>query len=129
MIRIAFALSLVAGLALAQQAPVVPPKPSVAPPVQEPPKPVPVPAQPQEKLGESAIAKKTNLRIEFTLDGMFEPSERHAIQVKLEAYQGELLVSKIASHGQAVKQGDVILVVDPGKFREALEAAELGLAS
>ncbi|HZN62635.1 MAG TPA: hypothetical protein VFC90_09545 [Planctomycetota bacterium] len=78
---------------------------------------------------ETTPAKRETLRIDLKMDGVFEPAERHALQVKTVAWQGEMTAAKIAAHGSRVKKGDVLLQVDATKLREAIAAAGVDLAS
>jgi multidrug resistance efflux pump len=80
-----------------------------------------------EPKGETAVAKRENLKVELKLEGTFEPAERHAIQVKPAAWSGELTVSKVAAHGSKVKKGDTILQIDGTKLAEAIAAAQIDL--
>ena len=100
-----------------------------APPQDEPPKPVPVPAEKPEAKPETAAAKRETMRIELKLDGAFEPSERHVVQIKTQAWMGEMPVAKIAAHGAKVKKGDVLLQIDSAKLHEAIAQAGIELAS
>jgi len=77
-----------------------------------------------EGKGETAIAKRENLRVELKLEGTFEPAERHSIQVKTSVWTGELTVAKVAAHGAKVKKGETILQIDAAKLTEAIAAAE-----
>lgn len=78
---------------------------------------------------ETAPAKRETMRIELKLDGVFEPAERHVVQVKTQAWQGEMPVVKIAAHGSKVKKGDTLIQIDPAKLHEAIAAAGVELAS
>jgi biotin carboxyl carrier protein len=78
---------------------------------------------------ETAPAKRETMRIELKLDGTFEPAERHVLQIKTQAWQGEMTVAKLAAHGSAVKKGDVLLQVDAAKLHEAIASAGVDLAS
>ena len=80
--------------------------------------------KPESPKGETAVAKRENLRVELKLEGTFEPAERHAIQVKTAAWTGELTVAKVAAHGAKVKKGETILQIDSAKLGEAIAAAE-----
>ncbi len=101
-------------------------------PQDEPPKPSPPEAKPEGKpegKPETAPAKRETMRIELKLDGTFEPAERHVVLVKTQAWQGEMPVAKIATHGAKVKKGDVLLQIDGAKLHEAVAAAGIELAS
>ena len=101
------------------------------PPQDEPPKgeaPGKAEAKPDAK-PETAAAKRETMRIELKLDGAFEPSERHVVMVKTQAWQGEMPIAKIAAHGAKVKKGDVLLQIDAAKLHEAIAAAGVDLAS
>ncbi|HEU4338573.1 MAG TPA: biotin/lipoyl-binding protein, partial [Planctomycetota bacterium] len=97
------------------------------PPQEEAPKP-PADAKPEAK-PETAAAKRETMRIELKLDGTFEPSERHALQIRTQAWMGEMTVAKLAAHGAKVKKGDVLLQIDTAKLHEAIAAAGVDIAS
>jgi HlyD family secretion protein len=84
--------------------------------------------KPEAKL-ETAPAKVETMRIELKLDGAFEPAERHVVQVKTQAWQGEMPLVKLAAHGAKVKKGEVLLQVDTAKLHEAIASAGVELAS
>ena len=94
---------------------------------EEAPKP-PAEAKPEAK-PETAAAKRETMRIELKLDGAFEPAERHVVQIKTQAWMGEMPVAKIAAHGSKVKKGDVLLQIDSAKLHEAIAQAGIELAS
>jgi multidrug resistance efflux pump len=78
---------------------------------------------------ETVAAKRETLKIDLKLDGTFEPSERHVVQVKTTSWSGEMPVAKLAAHGARVKKGDVLLQIDGAKLLEAIAAAGVDLAS
>ena len=97
-----------------------------APPKVEPPAKVEAKADAKP---ETAPAKRETLRIELKLEGSFEPAERHVVQVKTQAWQGEMPLARIAAHGAKVKKGDVLVQVDAAKLHEAIAGAGVELAS
>ncbi len=78
---------------------------------------------------ETSAAKRETMRIELKLDGAFEPAERHVVQIKTQAWQGEMPVAKVAAHGAKVKKGDLLIQIDAAKLHEAIAAAGVDLAS
>src|SRR5688500_7984885 len=79
-------------------------------------------AKPEARFG-AAPGRGATMRTELKLDGAFEPAERHVVQVKTQAWQGEMPVVKLAAHGAKVKKGDVLLQIDTAKLHEAIAAA------
>ncbi|MEM7307005.1 MAG: hypothetical protein AAF682_10065 [Planctomycetota bacterium] len=61
--------------------------------------------------------------------GVLVPAAPAAISLWPEAYTGELLVLEVLPHGSAVRAGDVLARLDPGKLDDAIADAELGLSS
>ncbi|HEY3225602.1 MAG TPA: hypothetical protein VGK61_01245 [Planctomycetota bacterium] len=118
---VSFAVLLGAGARLPQDEP-----PKGEPPKAEAPK---AEAPKAETKGDTAPAKRENLKVELKLEGTFEPAARHAVVIKTQAWQGEMPIAKIAAHGAKVKKGDPLVQIDSAKFREAVAAAELDLAS
>src|SRR5688572_2045553 len=76
---------------------------------QEPAKP---PAQEPPAAEETHAVQKANLTPVYELDGVYESVEIADFKARLEAYQGELTIVKIAGHGEPVKKGDPILTID-----------------
>lgn len=90
--------------------------------------PTPQPPPPKEDAKPETVAvRKDTLRIEADLDGLFEPSDRHVVEIKPEGYQGDLVVVSAVPHGAPVKKGDVLLQIDSAKYAEAVAAAKVEL--
>src|SRR5205814_9288430 len=61
---------------------------------------------------EVVVVKKGNLTPTLELDVTFEATESAEIKPRMETYQGELTLVRVATPGQAVRKGDPILVLD-----------------
>src|SRR5688572_5463090 len=99
---------------------------------EDPPKPDAAPKPAADKADakpDTVAAKRETLKIDLKLDGTFEPAERHVVQIKPQAWMGEMPVAKVAAHGAKVKKGDVLLQIDVAKLHEAIAAAGVELAS
>ncbi|MEK7467279.1 MAG: HlyD family efflux transporter periplasmic adaptor subunit [Planctomycetota bacterium] len=64
------------------------------------------------------------LAVTLDLDGSYDSPELFEAKFRPDGYGGELSISKIASHGAAVKKGDVVLQFDPAPWQRAVAAAE-----
>jgi multidrug resistance efflux pump len=114
--HVGLAVGLVLGIFLAAGAQETPPKSEAAP------------GKPEAK-PETAPAKRETMKVELKLDGTFEPAERHVVQIKTQAWTGEMAIAKLAPHGSKVQKGDVLLQIDGAKLHEAIAAAGVDLAS
>jgi multidrug efflux pump subunit AcrA (membrane-fusion protein) len=76
---------------------------------------------------EVVAAQKGNLTPTLELDVTFESIETAEIKPRMETYQGELMVVKLASAGQAVKKGEPVLVLDRTPIERLIAAAEIDL--
>ena len=96
---------------------------------EEKPKPATPPEAAEAKKPDTVAAKRETLKVDLKLDGTFEPAERHVVQIKTQAWMGEMPLAKVAAHGAKVKKGDVLVQVDAAKLHEAIAAAGVELAS
>lgn len=85
------------------------------------------PAPPKDDAEDLVAAKKGNLIPLFELDATYEALESAEVKLKLEAYQGELTVQKVAAAGDLVKKGDVLLALDRAPIDKQIAALELDL--
>src|SRR5436190_995495 len=69
-------------------------------------------AAPKEDAEEFVAAKKGDLTPLYELEATYEASESAEVKLKLEAYQGDLTIQKVAAAGEQVKKGDVLLALD-----------------
>src|SRR5690606_22819307 len=75
------------------------------------------------------VVAKGSIPMELKLTGRFEPVDPLEVKLRMKAFGGELRVAQAAAHGSAVKQGAVILKLDPADAERALADAENKLAS
>ena len=73
--------------------------------------------------GQAFVAEAKSLPETIELSGVFEPAALTEVKIDLESFNQGLKVQKLARHGQQVKQGDVVLSVDPAPVKRALESA------
>jgi multidrug resistance efflux pump len=83
---------------------------------------------PKEKPGEDAeetvAAHKGNLTPVFELEATYEPVESAEVKLKLDAFQGELTILKVAPAGEFVKKGDLLLSLDKAPIEKQIAALE-----
>ncbi len=72
----------------------------------------------------AVVAEAKALPEMIELTGAFEPAELVEVKIDLDSFSQGLKVKQLAEHGQKVKQGDVLLAVDPEPLQRALAAAE-----
>jgi RND family efflux transporter MFP subunit len=86
------------------------------------------PAAPKEKAAEDAeeavAAKKGDLTPVYELEATYESVESGELKLKLEAYQGDLTLLKVAAAGDLVKKGDVLLSLDHAPIDKQIAALE-----
>ncbi len=80
--------------------------------------------EPREELH---TVRKGNLTPVLELDGTFDSTETADYKVRMEAYQGELTVDRVAAPGQAVRKDDPILKIVPAPLQRQIAAAEIDL--
>src|SRR5688572_21542237 len=89
--------------------------------------PVAAPAtRPAEKVH---VVKRGTLSLDVNVNGVLSALDPHEVKLKLKSYAGPLEVVAAASHGAAVKQGEVLLELDAKEIGWAVEAAQAALAS
>ena len=85
---------------------------------------------PQEKLkpgndAEDAVAAhKGNLTPVFELEAFYEAVESAELKLKLEAFQGDLTIQKVAAAGELVKKGDLLFSLDKAPIEKLIAALE-----
>jgi multidrug efflux pump subunit AcrA (membrane-fusion protein) len=83
---------------------------------------------PKEKPGDDAeetvAARKGNLTPLFELEATYEPVESAEFKLKLEAFQGELTILKVAPAGELVRKGDLLLGLDKAPLEKQIAALE-----
>lgn len=70
----------------------------------------------------SKVVKK-DLKIEIEIPGVFIAEDKEEIAIEPKQYKGDLIVTKIATEGISVQQGDVLMEFDTDNLDEALEEA------
>jgi multidrug resistance efflux pump len=65
-----------------------------------------------------------NLKPEILATGYFEPTDALEVRVRPEAYQGDLKIISAAARGASVKQGDVLLAIDPQQLNDQIKSAQ-----
>ncbi|MBI3855378.1 MAG: HlyD family efflux transporter periplasmic adaptor subunit, partial [Planctomycetes bacterium] len=80
--------------------------------------------KPAEDAEETVAARKGNLTPVFELEAVYEAIESVELKMKLEAYQGELSVLKVAPAGELVKKGDLLLSLDTAAIDKQIAAIE-----
>lgn len=71
----------------------------------------------------TATVIKEDLKIEIEIPGVFVAEDKEEIAMEPQQYKGELIVTKIAQEGTAVKAGDVLMEFDTDNLDDALEEA------
>ncbi|MHC4990192.1 MAG: efflux RND transporter periplasmic adaptor subunit [Planctomycetota bacterium] len=66
---------------------------------------------------------RSDLKIEVELTGTFVAENKDEIRIEPEAYSGELIITRLATEGAAVKTGDVLMEFDPSSLERSLEDA------
>ncbi|HVR82672.1 MAG TPA: hypothetical protein VMU54_00085, partial [Planctomycetota bacterium] len=69
-------------------------------------------------------AEKGNLTPVYELEATYESVESAEVKLRLEVYQGELILQKVAAAGDLVKKGDVLLSLDRGPIDRQMTALE-----
>lgn len=67
--------------------------------------------------------KKASLAADIDATGTFYPVDPVEVKLKLDAYKGELKILSAAAPGAEVKQGDVLLQIDPTDLQRDIKAA------
>ncbi|HLY09337.1 MAG TPA: hypothetical protein VKW04_08555 [Planctomycetota bacterium] len=80
---------------------------------------------PAKEEGEDLIAaQKGNLTPQYELEATYEAVESAEVKLRLEGYQGDLTVQKVAAAGELVKKGDVLLTLDRAPIDKQAAALE-----
>jgi multidrug resistance efflux pump len=82
------------------------------------------PAPAKEEADEAVAAEKGNLTPVYEMEATYEATDSAEVKLRLEAYQGELSVQKVAAAGDLVKKGDVLLALDHAAIDRQIAAAE-----
>ena len=97
-----------------------------APTTQPPPATTQAATQSSDK---SHVVERGTLSLEIQAEGALVAVDPHEVKLKLRSYAGALEVVSAASHGIAVKKGDVLLELDAREINWAIEGAEAALAT
>jgi multidrug resistance efflux pump len=81
-------------------------------------------AKPADDGEETVAAQKGNLTPVFELEAFYEALESAELKLRLEAYQGELTVLKVAAAGESVKKGDLLFSLDKSAIEKQIAAIE-----
>jgi len=76
---------------------------------------------------ETVAAQKGNLTPVFELEAIYEALESAELKLRLEAYQGDLTVLKVAAAGESVKKGDLLFSLDRAAIEKQIAALESDL--
>jgi len=80
--------------------------------------------KPGDDAEETVAAQKGNLTPVFELEAVYEAVESAELKLRLEAYQGELTLLKIAAAGETVKKGDLLFSIDKSAIEKQIAAIE-----
>lgn len=81
--------------------------------------------QPAARAADGAVVAEAKVLPEtIELTGLFEPADVVEVKIDLDKFAEPLKIQQLANHGQQVKQGDVVLAVEPEALQRALAAAE-----
>lgn len=80
--------------------------------------------KPAEDGEETVAAKKGNLTPLYELEATYEAVDSAEFKLKLEGYQGELTVVKVAPAGEIVKKGDLLFALDKTPIEKQIAAVE-----
>ena len=81
-------------------------------------------AKPADDAEETVAAQKGNLTPVYELDATYEAIESAELKLRLDAYQGDLTVLKVASAGEFVKKGDLLFSLDKATIEKQIAALE-----
>jgi multidrug resistance efflux pump len=82
------------------------------------------PAPAKEEAEDLVAAEKGTLTPVFELEATYESLESAEVKLRLEAYQGDLTLQKVAAAGDVVKKGDVLLTLDRGPIDKQIAAVD-----
>src|SRR5688572_11986193 len=81
-------------------------------------------AKPADDAEETVAAQKGNLTPVYELDATYEAIESAELKLRLDAYQGDLTVLKVAAAGEFVKKGDLLFSLDKAAIEKQIAALE-----
>ena len=81
-------------------------------------------AKPADDAEETVAAQKGNLTPVYELEAIYEALESAEFKLRLDAYQGELTVVKVAAAGDTVKKGDLLFSLDTATIEKQIAAIE-----
>ena len=81
-------------------------------------------AKPADDGEETVAALKGNLTPVYELEAIYEALESAEFKLRLDAYQGELTVVKVAAAGDTVKKGDLLFSLDTATIEKQIAAIE-----
>jgi multidrug efflux pump subunit AcrA (membrane-fusion protein) len=81
-------------------------------------------AKPADDGDETVAAQKGNLTPVFELEAIYEALESAEFKLRLDAYQGDLTVLKVAASGEFVKKGDLLFSLDTSTIEKQIAALE-----
>jgi RND family efflux transporter MFP subunit len=81
-------------------------------------------AKPGDDAEETVAARKGNLTPLLELDATYEALESAELKLKLDAYQGDLTLRKVAAAGELVKKGDLLFSLDKAPIEKQIAALE-----
>jgi multidrug resistance efflux pump len=86
-------------------------------PAQEKPKPA-------DEAEETVAVRKGNLTPVYELEATYESVESAEFKLKLDAFQGDLTILKVAAAGELVKKGDLLFSLDKAPIEKQIAALE-----
>src|SRR5262249_49981079 len=86
------------------------------------------PSQENHKPGEDAeetiAAHKGNLTPVYELEAIYEAVDSAEFKLKLEAFQGDLVIQKVAAAGEVVNKGDLLFCLDKAPIDKQIAAVD-----
>ena len=89
----------------------------------------PAASKPSSAPADTATVKKGNIVATIELDGYLDPIDSLEVRIRPDSYQGELKIKSAAGNGASVKQGDVLLEIDPTNLNKQLAEADNALTA
>jgi multidrug resistance efflux pump len=80
--------------------------------------------KPADEAEETVAARKGNLTPVYELEATYEAVESAELKLKLDAFQGELTILKVAAAGEFVKKGDLLFSLDKAPIEKQIAALE-----
>jgi HlyD family secretion protein len=84
----------------------------------------PAKEKPAEEAEETVAARKGSLTPVFELEATYEPVESAELKLKVEAYQGDLTILKVAPAGEVVQKGALLLSLDKAPIEKQIAGVE-----